>query len=63
MNGEVSADAQSEGVSPLLERATRLVFEPGRPIVHVARDLGLPAEALRIYVRRAEANEGPAMIC
>jgi transposase len=42
----------------LLERATRLVFESGRPIAHVARDLGLPPETLRVYVRRAEANEG-----
>jgi transposase len=42
----------------LLERAARLVFESGRPIAHVARDLGLPAETLRLYVRRAEANEG-----
>jgi transposase len=31
----------------LLERATRLVFESGRPIAHVARDLGLPSETLR----------------
>jgi transposase len=43
----------------LLERATRLVFESGRPIAHVARDLGIPPETLRIYVRRVEANEGP----
>jgi transposase len=42
----------------LLARATRLVFESGRPIAHVARDLGLPAETLRVYVRRTEANEG-----
>jgi transposase len=42
----------------LLERATRLVFESGRPIAHVARDLGLPSETLRVYVRRVEANEG-----
>jgi transposase len=42
----------------LLERATRLVFESGRPIAHVARDLGLPAETLRVYVRRTEAGEG-----
>ena len=41
----------------LLERATRLVFESGRPIAHVARDLGLPSETLRVYVRRVEANE------
>ena len=42
----------------LLERAARLVFESGRPIAHVARDLGLPAETLRVYVRRSEADEG-----
>jgi transposase len=42
----------------LLQRATRLVFDSGRPIAHVARDLGLPSETLRIYVRRVEANEG-----
>ena len=42
----------------LLERATRLVFESGRPIAHVAADLGLPKETLRKYVRQVEANEG-----
>ena len=42
----------------LLERATRLVFESGRPIAHVASDLGVPSETLRVYVRRVEANEG-----
>jgi transposase len=42
----------------LLERATRLVFESGRPIAHVASDLGIPSETLRKYVRRVEANEG-----
>src|SRR5262245_55897969 len=42
----------------LLERATRLVFEWGRPIAHVAADLGLPSETLRKYVRQVEANEG-----
>jgi transposase len=42
----------------LLERGTRLVFESGRPIAHVAADLGVPAETLRKYVRQVEANEG-----
>ena len=42
----------------LLERATRLVFESGRPIAHVARDLGVSAEALRKRVRRAEVDAG-----
>jgi transposase len=41
-----------------LERATRLVFESGRPIAHVAADLGLPSETLRKYVRQVEADEG-----
>jgi transposase len=35
----------------LLERGTRLVFESGRPIAHVARDLGIDFETLRKYVR------------
>src|SRR5437588_13115535 len=30
----------------LLERGTRLVFESGRPIAHVARDLGIESEWL-----------------
>jgi transposase len=42
----------------LLERATRLVLESGRPVAHVAADLGLPSETLRKYVRQVEANEG-----
>ena len=42
----------------LLERGTRLVLDSGRPIAHVARDLGVPAESLRRYVRQVEANEG-----
>ena len=42
----------------LLERATRLVFESGRPIAHVAVDLGLPKETLRKHVRRVEVDTG-----
>jgi transposase len=42
----------------LLERGARLVFESGRPITHVARDLGVAPETLRKYVRRVEADEG-----
>lgn len=42
----------------LLERPTRLVFESGRPVAHVASDLGLPSETLRKYVRQVETNEG-----
>lgn len=42
----------------LLDRGARLVFESDRPIAHVARDLGVPSETLRKYVRRVEADEG-----
>src|SRR5512142_1066253 len=42
----------------LMERGVRLVFESGRPIAHVARDLGVSAEALRKRVRRAEVDAG-----
>jgi transposase len=34
------------------------VFESGRPIAHVAADLGVHPEALRKRVRRAEADAG-----
>src|SRR3954470_15246657 len=42
----------------LLDRGARLVFESNRPIAHVARDLGVPAETLRKHVRQLEADEG-----
>jgi len=42
----------------VLDRGVRLVVESGRPIAHVARDLGVPSETLRKYVRQVEANEG-----
>jgi transposase len=42
----------------LLDRGARVVIESGRPIAHVARDLGVPAETLRRHVRRIEADEG-----
>jgi transposase len=42
----------------LLDRGARVVIESGRPIAHVARDLGVPSETLRKYVRRVEADEG-----
>ena len=42
----------------LRERAVRLVFESGRPIAHVASDLGVGAETLRKRVRQAEADSG-----
>jgi transposase len=42
----------------LLDRGARVVIDRGRPIAHVARDLGVPPETLRRYVRRVEADEG-----
>jgi transposase len=42
----------------LLDRGARLVFESGRPITHVARDLGVNSEILRRWVRQAEADAG-----
>jgi transposase len=42
----------------LLDRGARVVIKSGRPIAHVARDLGVPSETLRRYVRQIEADEG-----
>jgi transposase len=42
----------------LRERAVRLVFESGRPVRQVARDLGVHHESLRHWVRQAEADTG-----
>ena len=42
----------------LVQRGVRLVLESGRPVAHVARDIGLPAETLRKRVRQVEADEG-----
>ena len=40
----------------LRERSVRLVFESGRPIAHVACDLGIHKKALRHWVRQMEAD-------
>ena len=34
------------------------MFESGRPIAHVAKDLGVSSEVLRKRVRQAEADNG-----
>jgi putative transposase len=44
----------------LLDRGARVVIESGRPIAHVARDLGVPAETLRRWVRTTSAPPGSA---
>jgi transposase len=42
----------------LLDRGARVVIESGHTVAHVARDLGVPAETLRRYLRQVEADEG-----
>ena len=42
----------------LLERGVRLALESGRPIAHVAADLGIHPETLRKRVRQVEADSG-----
>jgi transposase len=42
----------------LIERGVRLAIESGRPIRHVADDLGIHHETLRKHVRQAEADGG-----
>jgi transposase len=42
----------------LRERGVRLVFESGRPVAHVACDLGVHRETLRLWVRQVEADSG-----
>jgi transposase len=42
----------------LLDRGAQMVFDSGRPIAHVARDLGIHHETLRKWVRQTEADTG-----
>ncbi len=42
----------------LRERAVRLALESGRPVKHVAADVGVHYESLRHWVRQAEADAG-----
>src|SRR3954447_23537956 len=42
----------------LVARGVRLALESGRPIAHVAADLGMHPETLRKRVRQAEADNG-----
>ena len=42
----------------LVARSVRLALESGRPIAHVAADLGMHPETLRKKVRQAQADSG-----
>ncbi|TDB80777.1 transposase [Actinomadura sp. KC216] len=42
----------------LRERAVRLALESDRPIAQIAADLGIHREALRTWVRQAQADAG-----
>jgi transposase len=50
--------APREYPDELRERAIREVRATGRPIAHAAKDMGLRKEALRGWVRQAEADRG-----
>jgi transposase len=51
--------ARARKYSPeLIERGVRLTLESGRPIAHVADDLGIERETLRKAVRQTEADSG-----
>jgi transposase len=65
MPGAVLAEGDAPAMSrprkysdELRERAVRFYFESDRPIAHVAQDLGIHKEALRQWVRQAEADSG-----
>jgi transposase len=65
MPGSVLAEGDAQAMprprkysDELRERAVRLYFESNRPIAHVAQDLGVHKEALRLWVRQAEADNG-----
>ena len=65
MPGSVLAEGDAPAMSrprkysdELRERAVRFYFESNRPIAHVAQDLGIHKEALRQWVRQAEADNG-----
>ncbi|MDQ3676674.1 MAG: transposase [Actinomycetota bacterium] len=42
----------------LVQRGIRLALDSGRPIAHVAADLGMHPESLRKRVRQAQADSG-----
>jgi transposase len=42
----------------LIQRGVRLALESGRPVAHIAADLGMHPEMLRKKVRQAEADSG-----
>jgi transposase len=42
----------------LVARGVRLALESGRPIAHVAADLGMHPETLRKKLRKAQADSG-----
>ncbi|NKZ04250.1 transposase [Actinomadura latina] len=45
----------------LRDRAVRLALESDRPIAQIAADLGIHREALRTWVRQAQAGAGSAL--
>ena len=58
--GAIEMGRPSKYPVELRERAVRMVAESGRPIRHVAADLGVHHEALRLWVQKARADRTPA---
>jgi transposase len=50
--------APREYPQELRDRAVRLALESDRPIAQIAADLGIHREALRTWVRQAQADAG-----
>ncbi len=43
------------------QEAVRLVRESGKPLKNIAKDLGIGAETLRLWVRKAEQDEASGL--
>jgi transposase len=56
--GSSTVSAPRKYPPELRDRAVGLVLSSGRPIAHIADELGVNRETLRCWVRRAEADRG-----
>jgi transposase len=56
--GSTTVPTSRKYPAELRERAVELVLSSGRPIAHIADQLGVNRETLRSWVRRAEADRG-----
>jgi transposase len=56
--GSIARSDANQYPDELIQRGVRLAMESGRPIAHIAKDLGMHPETLRKRVRQAEADSG-----